>query len=158
VIIVNGIISSVYHKKGPKCWLKWLLCNCFECTCREPLDEHPEQYDDFLYCPKSTCIKSKCKTPDKSTTDEEMGLLPQQDNPTENNISLDNSMLENIKNINNTVEKDVKHQEKGKRNKRIWSGVALNCDIVCGGIFIIAYSAVNIAFLTILFSGKHNIA
>ena len=87
-----------------------------------------------------------------------MGLLPQQDNPTENNISLDNSMLENIKNINNTVEKDVKHQEKGKRNKRIWSGVALNCDIVCGGIFIIAYSAVNIAFLTILFSGKHNIA
>ena len=158
MIIVNSMISSVYHKKVPKCWLNCLLCNCFERNCREQLDEHPEQYDDFLCCPKPTCQKNECKTPDKSATDEEMGLLPQRNNPTENNISLDNSTLENVKNIKNTVEKEVKHQEKVNRNKRIWSRVASNCDIVCGGMFIIAYSAVYIAFLTILFSGKHNIA
>jgi hypothetical protein len=61
VIIVNSMISSVYHKKVPKCWLNCLLCNCFERNCREQLDEHPEQYDDFLQLTKLLLVSEKSK-------------------------------------------------------------------------------------------------
>jgi 3',5'-cyclic AMP phosphodiesterase CpdA len=56
-----------------------------------------------------------------------MELLP---NNTENSISLDNSMLENIKSIKNTVETEVESQTEVKQNKKIWSRVASTCDTI----------------------------
>jgi len=163
VIIVNGFISSVYHRKCPKRCMPCLLCNCCPRTCRNPLDE-PVSY--FSYRNKTYTVTDKQTTEDMPDSEEEMGVLSQTGISHEEiepilspvSQSKEKSMLEDIKNIKNTVETDVESQTEVKQNKRKWSRVALNCDIFWGICFILAYSAVYIWISVELFSGQYNIA
>ena len=80
-------------------------------------------------------------------------LLSQTDNPTgisHEDIepilsrSTHKSMLEDIKNIKNTIEKENKRQRKVKRDNKIWSRVASNCDIFWMIVLFVAYAVVYI--------------
>ena len=150
VIIVNGFIACVYHRKCSKCCQPCLFSNCTGCCCcvccrcafREPLVD-ADQYGE----PRHRCCVSyrKRRKPytvtDTHTTEENMELLP---NNTENSISLDNSMLENIKSIKNTVETEVESQTEVKLNKRILSRVASTCDTIWMIVIFLIYAIVYI--------------
>ena len=165
VIIVNGFISCVYHRKCSKCCKLYLFCNCklcccFDCSrygCREPLIDPDPVYK--YRCPYRKNAKPSIQA-DTPKTDENMELLP-----TENSISLDNSTLKNIKSIKNTVEivkntveTEIESQTEVKQNKRIWSRVASNCDIIWMIVIFSIYLAVYIWISVELFGKKHNIA
>jgi chorismate-pyruvate lyase len=85
---------------------------------------------------------------DTHTTEENMELLP---NNTENSISLDNSMLENIKSIKNRVETEVESQTEVKQNKKIWSRVASTCDTIWMIVIFLIYAIVYIWITVRLF-------
>ena len=144
VIIVNVIISCIYHRK----FLKMCLDD-------KPVPSDKQPTKDMSYSEKETQTDDSAGiSPDEITFNERIlsTIL-------ENIISLRNSMIEGIQSTTKTIEDEVNRQTIKKEGKLERSKTASKCDI---GFFLVffffVYGAAYACIMAILFYGKPNIA